>query len=128
MKSEFSQTLGTATKELQTYLDAVRDSLSSGTVPPAFPSSLADNTAALATEIARYSGHQATYAESRMNREIEALRGVARASAVAGMSRADFYASATTYLQSEVLNIDEALPVSQAIVDASHPAQTGELS
>lgn len=128
MKSEFADRIGQASKALQQYLSGVQTSLSTGTPTPPFPATLSDDIAFLAGNMSRFSGHQATIAESKMNREVEGLRGMARADVVSKLTRQDFYSNSTSFLDSEVTQLDTQLPVTQAVVDAAHPTQTGGLT
>lgn len=62
-----------------------------------------------------------------MNRQVEGFRGVSRASAVAGLTRDDFYAAAISSAYTESEGLRNMTPQVQAAVDARHPSQTGGL-
>ena len=77
--STFSTTLGDASTLLQTYLEELQSSLTTGSAPPVFPTQLADQVATLSNSMSQFSGYQATYSEAKMNRSVELLRGMSRA-------------------------------------------------
>lgn len=128
MSSEFSIKLGEALDALVEYDDAMYAFLTGAGPEPEVPAVVIENLSTLTSMIPSYSGFQSTFSEARMNREVEGLRGLARASLVSELSRSDFYIAAAQYSSDSALRTEQRKPEVQAVIDVMHPNQTGKIS
>lgn len=128
MRSDLAKAFGETSTLIQSYLADLRVSLDQGVSASEFPPELVALIEKLSNTVVAYSGNQASYAEARINKEVELLRAAIRANAVAGITRGNFYSNAIASLDVEQVQMDTQLPVIQAIIDAAHPYQTGGLT